>query len=210
MSLFNEPSSVLLAHPAMPWYTTVKWKCTIAIIVVLGVLAIGLIVGIAIGSNDIEQLQSKEPFTLLQQVNVTPGETYKIELKSQSDTQDACTSDLCSMSSCSNVTLTLDSLHLANISGKLASGRNRKLDLSKKNYMTATLVNEPIKVSEYSDWVFHLHYGSTLNITLCAEAKPTCQTQNYYFAIIRGKQNFINWSKNESIHCRKNLLHDSC
>ena len=170
-------------------------KRTRCIVCVSFILILGLVIGISIGSNAIAQ--SKRPITLLHRERVTPGETYQIELNNQSDAQGVCMSDLCSTRSCSQVTLTIDIDPTSiQFTGELDASCC-KLDLEKTNTLIAMLYNHTIKdTKSYSDWVFHLHCGSTLNITLCAEATgPECHdTEKYNFVIIQGEKNFSLWS----------------
>ena len=175
------------------WCTTTKTViCTILLICGVTFIIVGT--GILVGTIEFEH--TKQPVTLLHQDGVTSGETYQVQIKA--DTQDVCTSDMCSSSSCSKVTLTFDPTS-ANITGELGVSCCT-LNLSNTNSITATLFDHPVKQS-YSNWSFHLHRGSTLNITLCAEAAgPSCHNEApYYFVIIRGKQNFTSWSRGDEI-----------
>ena len=171
------------------WCTTTKTVILCTILLICGV-----IVGVVVGITDFKL--TKQPVTLLHQDGVTSGETYQVQIKA--DTQDVCTSDMCSSSSCSKVTLTFDPTS-ANITGELGASCCT-LNLSNTNSITATLFDHLVKQS-YANWSFHLHRGSTLNITLCAEATgPSCHNEApYYFVIIRGKQNFSLWSRGDEI-----------
>ena len=171
------------------WCTIKTVTCTCVILLIFGV---SLVIGIPIGAINI--VRSKQPFTLLHQDRVTSGETYQIEINNQSDTHDVCMSDLCSTSSCSNVMLTIDPI-LTGFAGELDASCC-KLDLTETNTLTVTLNQTIEDTKSFSDWVFHLHRGSTLNLTFCVEATgPTCGTsEDYIFVIIQGKENFSLWS----------------
>ena len=178
--------------------STPRRICATIIVITSVICGISLVIGISSGADAIAR--SKRPITLqlLHQERVTAGETFQININNQSVSQDDCMSDLCSASLCSKVTLTIDSFSFSSIfTGKLDSSFDRD-SLTKSNTMMVTLYSRIIKDStSYTDWIFHLHRGSTLSITLCAEATgPTCRTaEDYSFLIIRGESNFASWSK---------------
>ena len=183
------------------WCRCLKTRVKRAIVIGTTILIcglIGFIIGIPLGVDAIAR--SRWPITLLHQDRVTSGETYQININNQSVSQDDCISDLCSASLCSAVTLTIDSFSSSSFTGKLDSSFDRD-DLAEEDNLTVAWVNHTIESAKsYSDWVFHLHRGSTLNIALCAEAAEatgsTCHTtEQYIFAIIQGEQNFSLWKK---------------
>ena len=175
-----------------------EWKSTICIVCVSFILILGLVIGILIGSNAI--VQSKLPITLLHRERVTPGETYQIELNNgQSGTRDVCTSDLCSPSLCSQVTLTIDPTSI--LTGELYASSSKR-NLTNTDTLIAALFDHTIKdTKSYSKLAFHLHHGSIMNTTLCAEATghEYCTAENYNFAIIQGKENFSMWSSGDEL-----------